>query len=85
VAPITAIRGPGAMIGFDVVKSRAGYAPDPDATRRVTAAALEEGLILLACGVHANAIRVLVPLTVSDAVLAEGLDKLEAALVRARP
>jgi 4-aminobutyrate aminotransferase / (S)-3-amino-2-methylpropionate transaminase / 5-aminovalerate transaminase len=84
VAPITAIRGPGAMIGFDVVKSRAGYAPDPDTTRRVTAAALEEGLILLACGVHANAIRVLVPLTVSDAVLVEGLDKLEAALVRAR-
>lgn len=83
VVPMTAIRGPGAMVGFDVVKSRGAYEPDADATKRVTAAALEEGLILLSCGVHANAIRILVPLTAPDAVLDEGLDKLERALARA--
>ncbi|HEX2759500.1 MAG TPA: 4-aminobutyrate--2-oxoglutarate transaminase, partial [Rhizomicrobium sp.] len=50
--PIAAIRGPGAMIAFDIVKERGAFAPDADATRRVTAAALENGLILLSCGVH---------------------------------
>lgn len=83
VVPVTAIRGPGAMIGFDIVKSRGSYEPDADATKRVTAAAIEAGLILLSCGVYGNVIRVLVPLTVSDAVLDEGLDKLEAALAAA--
>ena len=83
VVPMTAIRGPGAMIGFDIVKSRGAYEPDADAAKRVTAAALDEGLILLSCGVYANAIRILVPLTVSDALLDEGLDKLERALAKA--
>lgn len=84
VVPITSIRGPGAMVGFDIVRSRGAYEPDADATKRVTAAALDEGLVLLSCGVFSNVIRILVPLTASDAVLDEGLAKLEKALVRAR-
>jgi 4-aminobutyrate aminotransferase / (S)-3-amino-2-methylpropionate transaminase / 5-aminovalerate transaminase len=84
VVPMTGIRGPGAMIGFDIVRSRGAYEPDADATKRATAAALEEGLVLLSCGVYANAIRILVPLTASDAIVDEGMDKLERALVRAR-
>lgn len=78
--PITGIRGLGAMIGFDIVQSRAGYEPDGAAARRVVDAALEAGLILLTCGVHGNAVRILVPLTVSEAVLDEGMSKLEQAL-----
>jgi 4-aminobutyrate aminotransferase/(S)-3-amino-2-methylpropionate transaminase len=78
--PIGAIRGPGAMIGFEIFKGRGGTEPDADATRRVTARALHEGLVLLSCGVYANVIRVLVPLTVQDDILEEGLDKLERAL-----
>ncbi len=81
---ITDIRGPGAMVGFDIVKSPGAYEPDAAATRRVTEAALGEGLVLLSCGVFANAIRILVPLTVSDAVLDEGMDKLELALKMAK-
>jgi 4-aminobutyrate aminotransferase/(S)-3-amino-2-methylpropionate transaminase len=81
VVPIAAIRGHGAMIGFDIVKSRGAYEADAEATKRVTAAALEEGLILLSCGVFGNVIRIMVPLTASDAVLDEGLDKLDRALV----
>jgi 4-aminobutyrate aminotransferase/(S)-3-amino-2-methylpropionate transaminase len=84
VVPITGIRGPGAMVGFDIVKTRGAYEPDADATKRVTQAAIEEGLVLLSCGVYSNAIRILVPLTASDAVLDEGLGKLEAALVKAK-
>ena len=78
---MSAIRGPGAMIAFDVVKSRGGEEPDADATKRVTNAALAEGLVLLSCGVHANTIRILMPLTISDGHLAEGLSKLERALI----
>jgi 4-aminobutyrate aminotransferase/(S)-3-amino-2-methylpropionate transaminase len=84
VVPITAIRGPGAMIGFDIVKSRGAYEPDAEAAKRVTTAALAEGLVLLSCGVYGNAIRILVPLTVSDGVLDEGMGKLERALIAAR-
>lgn len=80
---MSAIRGPGAMIAFDVVKSRGGDEPDADATKRVTAAALAEGLVLLSCGVYANTIRLLMPLTISDALLEEGMAKLEKALVAA--
>jgi len=78
--PIGAIRGPGAMVGFEIFAERGGTEPDAAATKRVTARALEEGLILLSCGVFANVIRVLVPLTVPDDVLDEGLLMLERAL-----
>jgi 4-aminobutyrate aminotransferase/(S)-3-amino-2-methylpropionate transaminase len=78
---MSSIRGPGAMIAFDVVKARGGEEPDADATKRVTTAALAEGLVLLSCGVHANTIRILMPLTISDAHLDEGLAKLERSLI----
>jgi 4-aminobutyrate aminotransferase/(S)-3-amino-2-methylpropionate transaminase len=82
--PIGFVRGPGAMIAFDVLKSPGEAEPDPDGTKRVIQEALKQGLILLACGVHANTIRLLMPLTISDALLIEGLGKLQNALVNAR-
>lgn len=81
IVPINAIRGPGAMIAFDVVEPGAEH--QPDAAQRVAKAALADGLIILTCGVYGNTVRVLVPLTASDAVIDEGLAKLEAALVSA--
>jgi 4-aminobutyrate aminotransferase/(S)-3-amino-2-methylpropionate transaminase len=81
--PMGFIRGPGAMVAFDVLKGRGGNDPDADATKRVTQAALAEGLVLLSCGVYANTIRILMPLTISDEILAEGMGKLEKALVAA--
>jgi 4-aminobutyrate aminotransferase / (S)-3-amino-2-methylpropionate transaminase / 5-aminovalerate transaminase len=79
--PISCIRGPGAMIGFDIVKTRGSDEPDPDTAKQVQIRARELGLILLTCGMFANTIRLLVPLTVSEAVLAEGLELLERALM----
>ena len=79
MVPVTAPRGPGAMVAFDVVDAMG--APDPVAAKRVCAAALAEGLILLSCGQHGQAIRILVPLTASDAIVDEGLDAMERALV----
>lgn len=78
IVPITGIRGPGAMIAFDIVTAEG--APDAAATKRVIQAALEAGLVLISCGIHGNTIRILNPLTISDAVLAEGLVKLAGAL-----
>jgi len=80
--PITAIRGPGAMIAFDIVTEKGE--PDAAATKRVIQAALEDGLVLLSCGIHGNTIRVLNPLTIADAVLLEGLEKLALALAAAK-
>jgi 4-aminobutyrate aminotransferase/(S)-3-amino-2-methylpropionate transaminase len=81
--PIALVRGPGAMVAFDIVKKRGSSEPDADATKRVTQAAIADGLVLLSCGVYGNTIRILVPLTVEEAVLDEGLAKLEQALVAA--
>jgi 4-aminobutyrate aminotransferase / (S)-3-amino-2-methylpropionate transaminase / 5-aminovalerate transaminase len=78
--PISAIRGPGAMVAFDLIKERGGNEPDANATKRVVQRACELGLILLSCGVNANTIRILTPLTASDELIDEGLDLLEAAL-----
>jgi 4-aminobutyrate aminotransferase/(S)-3-amino-2-methylpropionate transaminase len=79
---ITGIRGPGAMVAFDIVSATGE--PDAAATKRTIQAALEDGLVLLSCGIHGNTIRVLNPLTISDAILAEGLDKLGRALAAAK-
>jgi len=78
--PMAAIRGPGAMIGFEIVKERGGYTPDPEATKLVTERALALGLVVLSCGVYGNVIRILVPLTAADALIDEGMDLLEQAM-----
>lgn len=85
IVPIGYVRGPGAMVAFDVLRSRGSAEPDVDATKRVIQKALEAGLVLLACGVHGNTIRLLMPLTISDALLSEGLAALEGALAGAAP
>lgn len=79
VVPTANLRGIGAMIGFDVVKAATGE-PDGATAKLVAARALERGLIVLTCGGYGETLRILVPLTVSDAVLEEGLDILEASL-----
>ncbi|HVK80705.1 MAG TPA: 4-aminobutyrate--2-oxoglutarate transaminase [Verrucomicrobiae bacterium] len=80
IAPIDDIRGPGSMIAFDLVTQRGALTPDGAAAKRVTARALEEGLILLSCGVSGETIRLLYPLTIEDDVFDEGLARLETAL-----
>ena len=80
LVPVSAPRGPGAMIAFDIFKQRGSDEPDAEMTKRVTQFAHENGLILLSCGVTASTIRILVPLTASDAILDEGLAILEKCL-----
>ncbi len=75
--PIGDVRGLGAMVAFEMVTEKGSHTPDADATKALCAKALEKGLILLSCGVYANTIRILVPLTASDAIVDEGLDIIE--------
>lgn len=74
------VRGLGGMSAFELIVPGSINTPDPDAARKLTVRAAELGLILLSCGVYANTIRVLVPLTVEEAVFEEGLGLLEQAL-----
>jgi 4-aminobutyrate aminotransferase/(S)-3-amino-2-methylpropionate transaminase len=82
VIRIIDVRGPGAMIAFDVVTTTG--APDAKTAKALTAAALKRGLVLLTCGIHGNTIRLLFPLNIPEALFAEGVDILERCL-RSRP
>lgn len=77
------IRGLGAMIAVELVTDMNSAEPDAALSRAVCAHALKRGLLLLSCGMHGNAIRVMVPLTASDAIIDEGLEIFEAALADA--
>lgn len=78
LATISGLRGLGAMIAFDVVDAEGN--PDQPTAKQVCARALEHGLVLLNCGQHGQTIRILVPLTVPDEQLDEGLAILGRAL-----
>jgi 4-aminobutyrate aminotransferase len=82
VPHIADVRGLGAMVAVEFNQPNSD-APDADFTKRVQAAALARGLILLSCGVNANVLRFLFPLTVSQAVFDEALGMLREALATA--
>lgn len=77
------IRGLGAMLAVEFVTDFETAKPDAALTKSVVAHALKRGLILLSCGMHGNALRIMVPLTASDAIIDEGLAIFEEALVAA--
>lgn len=70
---IAAVRGLGAMVAFELCKNGDPAQPDADLAKRIAAEAARRGLILLTCGTWGNVVRILVPLTASDALLDEGL------------
>ncbi|MEW5422820.1 4-aminobutyrate--2-oxoglutarate transaminase [Amorphus sp. 3PC139-8] len=79
------VRGLGAMVAYELVTDRSTKAAAPELTGRIVEEAEARGLILLSCGTRANVVRLLPPLTIPDAVLAEGLDLMEAAIEAALP
>jgi 4-aminobutyrate aminotransferase/(S)-3-amino-2-methylpropionate transaminase len=74
------VRGLGAMLAIELVRDRATKEPAPDLVEAVVGEALQRGLLLLKAGVDGNCIRVLCPLTTSDAELDDGLSAWEEAL-----
>jgi 4-aminobutyrate aminotransferase/(S)-3-amino-2-methylpropionate transaminase len=79
-AAIGDVRGLGAMLALDLVRDRATKEPAPTLAGAVVEEALQRGLLLLKAGVYGNCIRVLCPLTISDAELEEALDAWEQSL-----
>jgi 4-aminobutyrate aminotransferase/(S)-3-amino-2-methylpropionate transaminase len=79
-AAIGDVRGLGSMLALELVADRATKEPAPQLAQAVIDAALQRGLLLLKAGVRGNAIRVLVPLVITDGELDEALDAWEDAL-----
>lgn len=77
------IRGLGAMLAVEFVTDFETATPDAALTKSVVAHALKRGLILLACGMHGNVLRIMVPLTASDEIIEEAMTVFEAALADA--
>lgn len=67
------VRGRGAMIAVELVKSGSAE-PDGALADQLATAAHAAGVILLTCGMFGNVIRLLPPLSISDDLLTEGLD-----------
>jgi 4-aminobutyrate aminotransferase / (S)-3-amino-2-methylpropionate transaminase / 5-aminovalerate transaminase len=80
VDAVADVRGLGAMIAIAI--ERDGK-PDADLATAVAEGAARRGLLLLKAGIYSNYIRVLVPLVIEDAELAEALDVWEEALLEA--
>ncbi|MDF1604145.1 4-aminobutyrate--2-oxoglutarate transaminase [Nocardioides sp. YIM 152315] len=72
------VRGRGAMLAVELVEAGTDR-PDPALARAIAGAAHERGVIVLTCGTHGNVLRLLPPLSISDELLRDGLDVLEAA------
>jgi len=71
------VRNQGAMIAMELVQKGDEALPNTELTQALIANAAQNGLILLPCGFYGNVIRFLPPLTITDKILAEGLDAFE--------
>ena len=74
------VRNLGPMAAFELVESKASRTPKPELAAAVTKKAKEKGLILLSCGMYGNTLRFLMPVTIEDDVLEEGLAIVEECL-----
>jgi 4-aminobutyrate aminotransferase/(S)-3-amino-2-methylpropionate transaminase len=74
------VRGVGAMCALELVQDRETKQPAKEATERFTQRALQKGLLTITAGTFGNVVRTLMPLTIADNELDEGLKIMEAAL-----
>ena len=77
---IAEVRGRGAMIGIEFMRNGE---PLPDMVQQVIQRARDKGLLLLACGIHGNVIRLLMPVTIPEADLNEGVEILKQCIIEA--
>ncbi len=68
------VRQIGGMVAVECVKDNDPKQPDAALASAILLAAREGGLIMTTAGAYAQCLRCLVPLTISDAVLDEGLE-----------
>jgi len=77
---ISEIRNLGAMTGIEFCHDNDPQKPAADIANALKTEAAKRGLLILNCGVYGNVLRIMVPLTISDAVLKEGIDIIESVL-----
>lgn len=77
------VRCLGPMAAFEMVESKESRKPKPELAAAITKKAKEKGLILLSCGMHGNTLRFLMPVTIEDSILEEGLAIVEESLKEA--
>ncbi|SOB77327.1 4-aminobutyrate aminotransferase / (S)-3-amino-2-methylpropionate transaminase [Marinobacter sp. LV10R510-11A] len=77
------VRCLGPMAAFEMVESKENRKPMPELTAAITKKAKEKGLILLSCGMYGNTLRFLMPVTIEDNILEEGLAIVEECLKEA--
>ncbi|MDX2025455.1 4-aminobutyrate--2-oxoglutarate transaminase [Microcella sp.] len=76
---IAEVRGIGAMLAIEFLDPET-HEPDAAIVSRAVAAAAQQGVLLLSAGTYGNVIRFLPPLTISDELLLEAVEVLDAAL-----
>jgi 4-aminobutyrate aminotransferase and related aminotransferases len=74
------VRGPGLMVGVELVKDRATRDPDTETSEALVQACADQGLLVLNCGTHHNVIRFLPPIDVTTEEIARGVDMFKTAL-----
>jgi 4-aminobutyrate aminotransferase/(S)-3-amino-2-methylpropionate transaminase len=74
------VRGLGPMLALEIVRDRDTKTPAPERLSKAIAEGKANGVLLLACGLYSNVLRLLPPLTITDEELARGLEVIEAAL-----
>lgn len=74
------VRGRGAMHAMEIVEGLDSLAPDAARATAVQRAALARGVAILTAGMFGNVLRTLMPLVIDGELLAQGLDRLGAAL-----
>jgi 4-aminobutyrate aminotransferase/(S)-3-amino-2-methylpropionate transaminase len=78
------VRGRGAMCAMELVGDRDTKEPlGADTMSAIARGALERGVIVLTAGTYGNVVRLLPPLTIDEALLADGLDMLDEAVAEA--
>ncbi len=78
---VGSVRGLGAMLGLELVRGP-DRAPAADEAKKLVAACVEKGLVILSCGTYGNIIRVLAPFVITDEQLEKGLAIMEQELAR---
>ena len=80
---IADVRGLGAMTAIEFSHSGDPKKPAGDIAAALKAEAAKRGLLLLNCGSYGNVLRLMLPLTIPESVLDEGMEILEASLTAA--
>jgi 4-aminobutyrate aminotransferase len=68
------VRGPGLMVGVELVEDRASKAPDGDLATALVARCAELGLLVLSCGLQHQVVRWIAPIDATAAEISEAVE-----------